>query len=384
VIFRRTQPAAPRQIHEVSSEDLLGRRVVERDAAEILARLEGQVALVTGAGGSIGAELCRQIARYQPGAIVGFDHSESALYEIDCEMRARFPALAFRPEIGCIRNPRRVEEVFREHSPDAVYHAAAYKHVPLMESQIFEAVENNVFGTRNVAQAAADFDAADFVLISSDKAVRPANVMGATKRLAEMVVQSMAGSKTVRTGFRAVRFGNVLDSSGSVIPVFRRQIAAGGPITVTHPEMRRFFMTIPEAAQLVLEAAAMGCGGEIFALEMGEPVRILDLARKMVLLSGLEPGRDIRIEFSGIRPGEKLYEEISAYEEDTLPTPHSHIRIFSAPPPSCELARSLETLHLAICDGDVGGVLQGLRELVPGYNPSDFVLRRSNRAFAAT
>jgi FlaA1/EpsC-like NDP-sugar epimerase len=370
-----------RQIRDVRIEDLLGRSAVELDDSSIGARMQGQVALVTGAGGSIGAELCRQIACHQPAAIVGFDHSEPALYEIDREMRARFPGLAFHPDIGCIRNPRRVEEIFREYSPDAVYHAAAYKHVPLMESQILEAVENNVFGTRNVARAAAEFDAGEFVLISSDKAVRPANVMGATKRLSEMVVQSMAGTSR-GTRFMAVRFGNVLGSSGSVIPVFRQQIAAGGPITVTHPEMRRFFMTIPEAAQLVLEAATMGRGGEIFALEMGEPMRILDLARKMVLLSGFEAD-DIRIEFSGIRPGEKLYEELCAYEENTLPTRHSQIRVFSGPSLAAgALERSLEALRLAIQEGDAGGVLQALKELVPGYNPSDSVLRRALEARA--
>jgi FlaA1/EpsC-like NDP-sugar epimerase len=375
-----------RQIRDVRIEDLLGRRPVELEAPEIRAGLQGRVALVTGAGGSIGAELCRQIALHVPAALIGFDHSETALYEIDREMRARFPALAFHPEIGSIRDPRRLEEVFREHSPDSVYHAAAYKHVPLMESQVFEALENNVFGTRNVAQTAAEFGAGDFVLISSDKAVRPANVMGASKRLAEMVVQSMAAAATApgrasatagRTRFMAVRFGNVLGSSGSVIPAFRQQIAAGGPITVTHPEMRRFFMTVPEAAQLVLEAAAMGRGGEIFALEMGEPVRILDLARKMALLSGLQPGRDIRIEFSGIRPGEKLYEELSACEESTRPTPHSQIRIFSGLPlPAGQLTRSLENLRLAMSEGDAEGVLLHLKVLVPGYNPSDFLLRR--------
>lgn len=371
-----------RQIRDVRIEDLLGRPLVELDAPEIRASIKGRVALVTGAGGSIGAELCRQIARHGPAALVGFDHSETALYEIDREMRARFPRLSFHPEIGSIRNPRRLEEVLRQHSPASVYHAAAYKHVPMMESQVLEALENNVFGTRNVAQAAAEAGCRNFVLISSDKAVQPANVMGATKRLAEMVVQSMAmasgrAQATTRTRFMAVRFGNVLGSSGSVIPVFRQQIATGGPLTVTHPEMRRFFMTAPEAAQLVLEAAAMGRGGEIFALEMGEPVRILDLARKMVLLSGLEPGHDIEIEFSGIRPGEKLYEELSAYEENTLPTPHSQIRIFSGLPMSTgELARSLEKLRLAVLEGDAGRVLLYLQELIPTYNPSNFVQRR--------
>jgi FlaA1/EpsC-like NDP-sugar epimerase len=308
--------------------------------------------------------------------LVGLDHAETALYELDRELRARYPEVAFHPEIGSIQNPRRLEEIFREHGPQSVYHAAAYKHVPLMETHLFEAVENNVFGTRNVARAAAAFGAEDFVLISSDKAVRPANVMGATKRLAEMVCQAQ-GQASGCGRFMAVRFGNVLGSSGSVIPLFKQQIAAGGPLTVTHPEMRRFFMTIPEAAQLVLEAAAMGRGGEIFVLEMGAPVRIADLARQMILLSGLKP-EDIRIEFSGIRPGEKLYEELSAHEEATVPTSHSQIRVFSGRNVSAEsLARSLEALRLEVEEGDAGAVVSRLQELVPDYNPSDFLVRRA-------
>jgi FlaA1/EpsC-like NDP-sugar epimerase len=372
-----------RQIREVRIEDLLGRPPVELQAPEVRVRLNGRVALVTGAGGSVGAELCRQIARHQPAALIGFDHSEAALYEIDREMRSRFPTLAFHPEIGSIRDPRRLEEVFREHPPDSVYHAAAYKHVPLMESQALEAIENNIFGTRNVARAAAASGASEFVLISSDKAVRPANVMGATKRLAEMMVQSMATTASGRTRFMAVRFGNVLGSSGSVIPLFRQQIATGGPLTVTDPEMQRFFMTVPEAAQLVLEAAAMGRGGEIFALDMGEPVRILDLARKMVLLSGLRLGHDIRIEFSGIRPGEKLCEELSAYEENMLATPHSQIRVFAGlPPPAGELACSLKSMRVAVSEGDSAGALLALEQLVPGYTPSDFAQHRAVQGHA--
>lgn len=379
-----------RRIRDVRIEDLLGRRPIELENANVRARLQGASVLVTGAGGSIGSELCRQIARHSPSALIGFDHSETALYEIDRELRARHPELEFHPEIGSIQNPSRLKEVFRRHSPEAVYHAAAYKHVPLMEAQLFEAVENNVFGARNAARAAAESGAREFVLISSDKAVKPANVMGATKRLAETVIQAMTGEPICRearsgdtTRFLAVRFGNVLGSSGSVIPAFREQIARGGPVTVTHPEMRRFFMTIPEAAQLVLGAAALGCsrgagGGEIYVLEMGEPVRILDLARKMILLSGLQPGRDIAIEFTGVRPGEKLYEELSAYEESTLATPHSQIRIFSAaPPPLRQLNRGLEELRAAATHRDAAAVVLCLKELVPGYNPSSFLLQRA-------
>jgi len=365
------------QIREVRIEDLLGRQPVELERDHIDPRLKGRVILVTGAGGSIGSELCRQIASFSPGAIVGFDQAESALYEIDREMRARFPGVAFHPEVGSIQSPRRLEEVLRDHGPQSVYHAAAYKHVPLMESHLFQAIENNVFGTCNLVRVAAEAGVEDFVLISSDKAVRPANVMGATKRLAELVSQTAAQSTHRPLRSLAVRFGNVLGSSGSVIPLFRQQIAEGGPVTVTHPEMRRFFMTIPEAAQLVLQSAAMGREGEILVLEMGDPVRILDLARKMILLSGLRPGEDIGIEFTGIRPGEKLYEELSAYEEDTVPTRHPQIRVFAGRPPSPEiLERGLAQLRAAVAEGDAGAAVLCLKELVPDYNPSSYLLKR--------
>jgi FlaA1/EpsC-like NDP-sugar epimerase len=387
------------QIREVRLEDLLGRRPVVLDESGLRARLAPRVILVTGAGGSIGSELCRQIARFGPVALIGFDHAETALYQIDQEIRERFPEVTFIPEVGSIRNRRRVAEVFLEHRPQSVYHAAAYKHVPMMEAHLFEAIENNVFGTRNVAEAAARSGAEDFVLVSSDKAVRPANVMGATKRLSELVCLSFhehSGNSTRdraksrysatsgngapgnRTEFMAVRFGNVLGSSGSVIPLFQRQIAAGGPVTVTHPEMRRFFMTIPEAAQLVLQAGAMGAGGEIFVLEMGDPVRIVDLARNLVLLSGLQPDQDIRIEFSGIRPGEKLYEEVSAMEEDTVATRHSQIRIFSGRNLSSQaLSEGLDQLRWRMDSRDADGVVLALKEMVPDYNPSGFVLGRA-------
>ena len=378
------------QVREVRIEDLLGRQPVDLDSQSVRERLRGSRVLVTGAGGSIGSELCRRIARHSPSELICLDHSETALYEIDRELRATFPGLTVCPEIGNVRETHRLQAVFAGHTPHAVYHAAAYKHVPLMESQIFEAIENNVFGTRNVATAAARWGVREFVLISSDKAVRPANVMGATKRLAEMVIQSMA-AEDAHTRFMAVRFGNVLGSSGSVIPVFRKQIAAGGPVTVTHPEMRRFFMTISEAAELVLEAAAVNASrragrSEIYVLEMGEPVRILDLARKMIVLSGLEPGRDIRVEFTGIRPGEKLHEELSAYEEDTLPTPHSQIRIYSGTAiPAEDLMPALDWLRATAGKGDAAGVARLFQELIPGYHPSSFVLAGgAERAEAVT
>jgi FlaA1/EpsC-like NDP-sugar epimerase len=361
------------QIRDVRLEDLLGRAPVRLDSEMIRARLSGRVVLVTGAGGSIGSELCRQIARYAPRALIGFDNAETALYQIDQELREQFPDLAFYPEIGSIQNRRRLDEVFRDHRPSSVYHAAAYKHVPMMEAHLFEAVENNVFGTRNVVRAASGVE--DFVLVSSDKAVRSTSVMGATKRLAELI-SSTGGPK-----FRAVRFGNVLGSNGSVIPLFKRQIASGGPVTVTHPEIRRFFMTIPEAAGLVLQAAAMGQGGEIFVLDMGEPVRIQDLARNLILLSGLKPDVDIRIEFSGIRPGEKLYEELSGLEENTAPTSHSQIRVFTGRGASSDtISRRLEELRRATEARDAAAVVLSLKELAPDYNPSSFLLRRAFKA----
>ncbi|HSP68426.1 MAG TPA: polysaccharide biosynthesis protein, partial [Bryobacteraceae bacterium] len=318
-----------------------------------------------------------QIARHNPRALIGFDQAETALYQLEQELRERFPNLVFHPAVGSIQNPRRLEELFDEHGPQSVYHAAAYKHVPLMETHPFEAVENNVFGTRNLAQAASEFGAEEFVLVSSDKAVRPAGVMGATKRVAEMICQA---ERSGPTRFRAVRFGNVLGSSGSVIPHFRRQIQAGGPVTVTHPEMRRYFMTIPEAAQLVLQAAAMGSGGEIFVLDMGEPVRILDLARKMVLLSGLRPDIDIPIVFCGTRPGEKLFEEVRALEENTTSTPHAQIRVFSGPPPRPEIiGRAIEDLRRAVLEREAARVVGLLQEIVPDYTPSEVALRESSR-----
>ncbi len=365
------------QIRDVRLEDLLGRPPVELSEDMLRARLRGNVVLVTGAGGSIGSELCRQIARFSPAAIVGFDQGETPLYQIDQEMKTAFPGVAFYPEIGSVQNRRRLEEVFREFRPQTVYHAAAYKHVPLMESHLFEALENNVFGTNNVVWAATQFDADEFILVSSDKAVRPTNVMGATKRMAELVTMA-AASSSAHTRFAAVRFGNVLGSNGSVIPLFKHQIATGGPVTVTHPEMRRFFMTIPEAAQLVLQASTMARGGEVFVLDMGEPVKIVDLARKLVLLSGLEPGEDIQIEFTGMRPGEKLYEELSAYEENTVPTPHSKIRIFQGPAVSrSSISMAVADLRMAAEAGDAAAVVLHLKELVPDYNPSAHLLRRA-------
>jgi FlaA1/EpsC-like NDP-sugar epimerase len=362
------------QIREVAVEDLLGRTAVRLEESQIRGTLEGKVVLVTGAAGSIGSELCRQIARFYPVGIVGFEIAESPLFELDREMRQTFPQVPFYPEIGSIQNRARLDDVLRRYRPSVIYHAAAYKHVPLMEDHVFEAIENNVFGTYNVAMAAAENGVEDFVMISSDKAVRPTNVMGATKRVAELVLLALQNG---RTKYVAVRFGNVLGSNGSVIPIFKKQIAAGGPVTVTHPEMRRFFMTIPEASQLVLQASAIGKGGQICVLDMGQPVKIVDLARNLILLSGLKPDEDIKIEFTGMRPGEKLYEELSTLLEDTVPTDHEKIRIFvSDGMPERDVQGWLDSLH-EICETrDTGRLVVALKEIVQDYSPSTHLLKR--------
>ncbi len=312
-------------------DDLLGRDPVQLDEAGLHAFLATKTVLVTGAGGSIGSELCRQIARFAPARIVLFDSSEFALYSIEQEFRDRHAGPAVVAAIGDAKDPRRVQQVFERYRPAVVFHAAAYKHVPLMEEEnAYQAVANNVLSTVVVARAARANGAEKFVLVSTDKAVNPANVMGASKRLAEIVCQTLQPAG--RTQFVIVRFGNVLGSTGSVVPRFREQIARGGPITVTHPDIKRYFMSIPEAAQLVLQAAMMGKEGEIFVLDMGEPVKIADLAKELIRLSGYSEN-DIRVEYTGLRPGEKLYEEPLADAEKTLPTPHPKLRVAQARAP---------------------------------------------------
>jgi FlaA1/EpsC-like NDP-sugar epimerase len=362
------------QIREVAVEDLLGRTPVHLEEYRINDTLNGKMILVTGAAGSIGSELCRQIARFQPAGIVGFDIAESPLFEIDREMQQRYPLIPFYPEIGSIQNCARLDDVLRRYKPRVVYHAAAYKHVPLMEANVFEAIENNVFGTYNLAIAAAEHRVEDFLMISSDKAVRPTNIMGATKRVAELLLLTLQNG---RTKYVAVRFGNVLGSNGSVIPIFKKQIAVGGPVTVTHPEMRRFFMTIPEACQLVLQASAIGKGGQICVLDMGQPVKIVDLARNLILLSGFKPDKDIEIHFTGMRPGEKLFEELSSLLEDTVPTEHEKIRIFiGGGMPEEDILSWLDSLR-EICETrDTGRLVVALKEIVLDYNPSTHLLKR--------
>jgi FlaA1/EpsC-like NDP-sugar epimerase len=310
------------QIRDVQIEDLLRRDPV-RIKADDASYVYHKVVLITGAGGSIGSELCRQVAHRGPRKLVLLGHGENSIYLIQQELCAKFPSLELVPVIADIRDKNRLCQVFEAHRPDVIFHAAAHKHVPLMELNLAEAVTNNISGTHHMLQAAEQFDVERFVLISSDKAVNPANIMGATKRIAELMVQDIAH----RTGrnFVAVRFGNVLGSRGSVVPRFKRQIAAGGPVTITHPDMERYFMTIPEAVYLVLQAASLGQSGELFVLDMGEPVKIVDLARDLITLSGLQPDRDIEIKFTGIRPGEKLKERLFLDDEDYEPTPHEKV-----------------------------------------------------------
>jgi FlaA1/EpsC-like NDP-sugar epimerase len=358
-------------LRKIELDDLLGRDAVELDNAGLHAFLGGRTVLVTGAGGSIGTELCRQIARFAPARIVFLENSEFALYSIEQEFRDQRPGTAIAAVVGDARDERRVAEIFARHRPHVVFHAAAYKHVPLMEDEnALQAVSNNVLSTICVARAAQAAKAEKFVLVSTDKAVNPTSVMGASKRLAELACQALQAGSTA-TQFAIVRFGNVIGSTGSVVPRFREQIARGGPVTVTHPEIQRYFMSIPEAAQLVLQAGMMGKGGEIFVLDMGEPVRITELAREMIRLSGFSED-DIGIKYTGLRPGEKLYEEPLADAERTLATPHPKLRMAQARAP--QNGKLLEELLAWIEDpGDVSvkAVRARLHRWVPEYAPSN-------------
>ena len=372
---------------ELDIEDLLGRDPVPPDPALLARNLVGKVVLVTGGGGSIGSELCRQILAERPRCLLLLDHSEFALYSIHQELQGLCTAFRLKielvPLLGSVNNPDRLHEICRKWRPDTVYHAAAYKHVPMVESNPAEGIVNNVFGTLNMARAAQESGVAHFVLVSTDKAVRPTNVMGASKRMAELVLQALSAApppqlpdRSAGVCFSMVRFGNVLGSSGSVVPLFRRQLAAGGPLTVTHSEVTRYFMTLPEAAQLVLQAGAMATGGDVFVLDMGEPVKILDLARRMVELSGMKvrdaahPEGDIEITVSGLRPGEKLYEELLIGEN---PSPTLHPRIMKAHEDYLDwftLEKHLEALRQAAETGEVGLIKAVLKVCVQGYGDS--------------
>jgi FlaA1/EpsC-like NDP-sugar epimerase len=368
------------QVREVRIEDLLGREPVSLDVAHIRQKLAGRTVLITGAGGSIGSELARQIAAFNPRRLILFERSENDLHNIEVELREKFPALDLAPVIGDIMDEQQLEETFARYRPQSVFHAAAYKHVPMMERHLLHAIRNNIFGTASVARAAVGAGVEDFLMISSDKAVNPTSVMGATKRAAELLVAAMqhAGLNHKPFGatrFVSVRFGNVLGSNGSVLPLFRRQIAARQPLTVTHPEVRRYFMTTTEAVQLVLQASTMGRGGEIFVLDMGEPVRIVDLARKLIQLSGLEPDRDIEIRFTGLRPGEKLFEELLLDGEGILPTMHDKIRVLAGRPILYgEVSHWLAVLNRAVEQKNERAALDELCRIVREYTPSQEVL----------
>lgn len=414
-----TAPRKPRirrkTVHRaIEPRDLLGRPIVNLDTPELQRFVAGKTILVTGAGGSIGSEICRQTLRFCPKQLVLLERAENALFEIDRELRERWVGAQITPIIADITDPVRIEGVFEQFKPDVVFHAAAHKHVPMMEHNPGEAIKNNIFGTQIVASVAARNAVGTFVLISTDKAVNPTSVMGASKRVAEMVIQCsgfrVQGSGVGRgdsrrasksdgvvelwsdgvekgtpalhhsttpslnnnaTRFVAVRFGNVLASSGSVVPIFRKQIERGGPVTVTHPDMRRYFMTIPEASQLVMQAAAIGRGGEVFVLDMGEPIRILDLAQRMIRDAGLKVGRDIEIQFSGIRPGEKLYEELAGQDDVTLPTSHPRIRVWELPRVEArEVELMLQNLREVI-DSPREMVIASLMHAVQEYRPSE-------------
>ena len=335
-----TGQAKVSQLRSVDVQELLGREQVRLATEDIRHLLRDRVVMVTGAGGSIGSELCRQIASYSPHSLLLVEQSEVQLFQIEQELIDAGHGKFLVPLAANVRDESRLEQIFRQYQPETVFHAAAHKHVPMMESQPGEAVKNNALGTLRLAETCLRHGTDRFVLISSDKAINPTNVMGATKRLAEMCVQSLHARNPAGTSFMAVRFGNVLGSSGSVVPIFNKQIAAGGPVKVTHPEMRRYFMTIPEAVGLVLQTAALGSGGEIFMLDMGQPVRIVDLARQLIELSGFVPDRDIRIEFTGLRPGEKLFEELSYQREEITGTRHPKIKRLLSEPPAYEQVRA--------------------------------------------
>jgi FlaA1/EpsC-like NDP-sugar epimerase len=358
-------------IREVSYRDLLGREMVRLDTARIGAYLAGRSVLVTGAGGSIGAELCRQICRFGPGRLVLFERAESPLYDIDLELRGAFAGIDIVPVLGDIQQRDEVERVFARHRPSVVLHAAAYKHVPMLESQPWKAVANNVLGTRCLVAVAEAHGIERFVMVSTDKAVRPTSVMGVSKRVAEMIVQGRNAGCEHALRFMTVRFGNVLNSVGSVVPLFRRQIAHGGPVTVTHKEVTRYFMTIPEACQLILQAGALADdGGEIYLLDMGRPVRIDDMARDLIRLYGFEPDKDIRIEYTGLRPGEKLFEELITEGEGILPTSHDKILVLKA---RCDCGEVLEgalkdLARLAEAQ-DATAIKRRLAEIVSDYTP---------------
>ncbi len=375
----------PRSIRRIHIEDLLGRDEIEINLKEIGSLLKGKTVLVTGAAGSIGSEICRQLAHFSIECLVCYDMGETPMHNLRLELEEKYPYLTFIPLIGDVRSKTRLEYVFRTYQPQVVFHAAAYKHVPLMEENPCEAIRVNVFGSRNVADMAVKYGVERFVMVSTDKAVNPTNIMGCSKRLAEIYVQSLSvairnGEVQGKTKFITTRFGNVLGSNGSVIPRFKEQIKNGGPVTVTHPDIIRFFMTIPEACRLVLEAGTMGDGGEIFVFDMGEPVRIADLARRMIVLAGFRPDKDIRIEFTGLRPGEKLYEEVLSDKENTKETPHPKINVAQVREyPYNEVAPRIARLTDMAIAVQIPEMVQEMKAMVPEFKSKNSIYEKFDK-----
>jgi len=357
-------------IRDVDYRDLLGREVINLDREKIGGYLKGQSVLVTGAGGSIGSELSRQIARFDPEKIILYDMAETPLYDIDLELKQSYKQIEIIPVLADVRDKRQLEKVLGVFKPKTIFHAAAYKHVPMLELQPWKAIENNILGTMNVVDMANKFNVERFVFVSTDKAVRPVNVMGASKRVSEMIVQSQNGCGVSDTRFMIVRFGNVVGSVGSVVPLFKRQIAKGGPIMVTHPDVTRYFMMITEACQLILEAGAMGSGGEIFLFDMGTSIKIVEMARDLIRLSGFKPDEDINIEYIGLRPGEKLYEELITDGENILPTGHKKIMVLKGIECNLEILNGkIDELSLSAKSQDTKKIKEKLQEIVPEYSP---------------
>ena len=359
-------------IREVDYRDLLGREAVKLDEARIGAYIEGRNVLVTGAGGSIGSELCRQICRFRPKRIVLYERAETPLYELEIELKENFPEVKIMAQLADVRDRNQLEKAFELSKPHAVFHAAAYKHVPMLELQPWKAIKNNIQGARNLIHMSNKFQVERFVFVSTDKAVRPVNVMGATKRVAEMLVQGQNGCDITDTRYMIVRFGNVVGSVGSVVPLFKKQIERGGPVTVTHPEMTRYFMTIPEACQLILQAGSMGEGGEIFILDMGTPIRIDDMARDLIRLSGFEPDVDIKIEHIGLRPGEKLFEELITEGEGIIPTSHEKIMVLKGKECNLDVLKGeIDQLMRLSREQNAARIKESLQGIVKEYKPAD-------------
>jgi FlaA1/EpsC-like NDP-sugar epimerase len=370
------------QIHNVKIEDLLGREEIQMNNKMISEEMNSKSILVTGAAGSIGSEIVRQLIAYFPSKIILVDQAESGLFDLEYELVGRIPSnTEIVVKVADVSDINRMSYIFRTHKPSIVFHAAAYKHVPLMEKNPYEAVKINILGTRILADLAAENAVDKFVMVSTDKAVNPTNVMGATKRFAEMYTQSMNQLEGMHTKFIATRFGNVLGSNGSVIPLFKKQIERGGPVTVTHPDITRYFMTIPEACELVLEAATMGEGGEVFVFDMGESVKIINLAKKMITLSGMRVDRDIEIKFTGLRPGEKLYEELLSTDENTLPTHHPKILIAKVNVPSYSYMDIQMNLMQEVLDegGNNNELVSKIKEVIPEYKSNNSIFEKLDK-----